>query len=172
MREPPRESHLLRTTTKNEDQNMDQNNGLETRISKEETRTILTMGLREIPPIFIRIFLQDQTSRMGITIRIMKEHMINAQINHSIETMEIDLEMDLSAIRMQTGEIMEIILVFHRPKGEISHKIIHTASQEVINLTILLSADLTTHLQPGLHSTNKNSHKTITTRHLMWFVSL
>ena len=151
---------------------MDQTKGLETRISKEETRTKLTMGLGEIPPILIRISLQDQTSRMGITIRIIKEHMINAQINHSKETMEIDLEIDLSTIRMETGEKMENIIVLHRPKGEISRKIIHTANQQVINQTILLSADLTTDLQPGSHSANKNSHKTITKRHLMWFVSL
>ena len=57
---------------------MDQNNGLEARISKEETRTILTMGLKEIPPTLIRTFPPDQTSQMGITVRIRDDHMINA----------------------------------------------------------------------------------------------
>ena len=40
---------------------MEQNDGLEAKISKEETRTILTMDL-EIPPLLIRVSLQDQTS--------------------------------------------------------------------------------------------------------------
>ena len=69
--------------------------------------------------------------------------MINVQISHSIDLMEVDLEMDLSTIRMETGETMEGFLGLHRLKGEIFHKIIHTASQEVINLTVLPSAGLT-----------------------------
>ena len=44
--------------------------------------------------------------------------MINAQINHSIETMGIDLEMSLSIIRTETGETMEAFLVPHRLRGE------------------------------------------------------
>ena len=95
---------------------MDQNNGIEARISKEETRTILTMDLEEIPPTLIRISPQDQTSHMGITVQTMEDHMISAQINHSIETMETDLETDLSTIRMGTGETMEIFLIPHRLK--------------------------------------------------------
>ena len=50
----------------------------------------------------------------------MEDHMINAQINHSIETVETDLEMDLSIIR--TRETMETFLVLLRLKGETSHK--------------------------------------------------
>ena len=42
---------------KNEDQAMDQNNGLEARISEEETRTTLKMDLRENPPLLIIISL-------------------------------------------------------------------------------------------------------------------
>ena len=42
---PRKELRLLRITTKNEDQTMDQNNGLEAKISKEETRTLPTIGL-------------------------------------------------------------------------------------------------------------------------------
>ena len=44
----------------------------------------------------------------------MEDHMINAQINHSIETIEIDPEMDLSMIRVGRGETMETSLVLHR----------------------------------------------------------
>ena len=47
---------------------MDQNNGIEPKTSKEEIRTILTMELWEILPLFIRISLQDHTSHMGTTI--------------------------------------------------------------------------------------------------------
>ena len=63
---------------------MDQKNGLEAKISKEETRILLTIGLGEVPLLLTRIFLQDEASHMGITIRTMEDHMINAQINDSI----------------------------------------------------------------------------------------
>ena len=86
---------------------MDQNNRLEAKISKEETRATLMTGLPETPPVLIRISLQDQTSPTGTTIRIMEDHMINVQISRSIEAMEIDLEMNFSIIRIETGYIME-----------------------------------------------------------------
>ena len=38
---------------------MDQNNGLGAKISKEETRITLTVDLREIIPLFIKISLGD-----------------------------------------------------------------------------------------------------------------
>ena len=129
------------------------------------------MGLEEIPPTLIRISLQDQTSHMGMIDQTMEDPMINAQINHSIEMMEIDLEMNLLTIRMGTGEIMGIFLVLHRLKGETSHRIIHIANQEVISPTTLLSADLTIDLRLVLRPTNKNFRQTITRQHLMWFVS-
>ena len=66
---------------------MDRNNGLEVGMSKEETTTIITMGLKEIPPIFTKISLQDQTSRMGIIARTIEDLLINAQISHLMETM-------------------------------------------------------------------------------------
>ena len=49
-----KKSRLLRITTENEektmDQTMDQNDGPEAKISKEETRTLLATDLRELPP--------------------------------------------------------------------------------------------------------------------------
>ena len=93
---------------------MDYSNGLEAIIFKEETRTTLTMDLREISPMIIRISLRDQTSHMGTTIQITEDHIINAQTSHWIKTMKIDLQMDLSTIRMETGEAMEVFLVLHR----------------------------------------------------------
>ena len=168
MKEPPRkELRLLRITTKNEDQIMDRNNGLEVRISKEETTTIVTMGLRETPPISIRISLQDQTSHMGIIAQTIEDHSINAQISHLIETMETDVEMDLLTTRMGSGETMEIFLVLHRPKGETSQKKAYTTSLELINPIILLSTDLTINPRLALHLMNKNFQKTITRRPLM-----
>ena len=166
-REDAREkkSRLLRTQTKNEDQVMDQNNGLEAKIFKKETRTTLTMNLQEIPPQRIRIYLPDRTSHMRTTFRIMENHMINAQISDSIEAMEIDLGMDVSTIKMETGETMEIFF------KKTSHRIFRTANQEVINFTMLLSADLATDLRLVLHLTSKNFHKIITRRHSIWFAS-
>ena len=139
---PRRKSHLPKITTKNEDQTMDRNNGLGVRITKEEITTIITTDL-EVPPINTRISLQDQTTHMVLTTQTMGDHLINAQINHSIETMEIDPEMDLQTIRMETGGIMETFPVLHQIQEENSHKINPIANQEMINPTTLHSADLT-----------------------------
>ena len=63
-------------------------------------------------------------------------------------------------------------LVLQRLKGETFHKMVHTASQEVISLTILFSADLTIDLRPGWFTpTDKNFQKTETRRLLIWFAS-
>ena len=72
---------------------------------------------------------------------------------------------------MEMGETMEDFLVLHRLKGETSHKIFHIAIQEVINLTILPSADSTTDPRRVLHLTNKSFFKTIRRPHLIWFPS-
>ena len=93
-------------------------------------------------PLPIIVSLQGQTLHMGTTDLTTEDHMINAQISRSIETMAIDLEMDLSTTRSRTGETTEVFPVLHRYKGETSHKRISIANQ-VINLTTLLSADLT-----------------------------
>ena len=65
-----KKSPLLRITTRNEDQIMDRNDGLEVRISKKETTTIITMGLGENPPIITRISLPDQ---MGLFAQTAKD---------------------------------------------------------------------------------------------------
>ena len=87
--------------------------------------------------------------------------MINAQINHSTETVEKDRQMGLSTIRIKAGNTLEKFLVLHWIKGEISDSKIHTADQELINLSTLLSADLTIDRRVVSHLTNKNSQKTI-----------
>ena len=117
-----KKSRLLRTASKNEDQTMDHRNGPEAKISKRETGTTLTMDLRETPPPLIKTSPPDQTSHLGTTIRTIEDHMINAQITHSIETNEIDLKVDLSTIRMETGEIMELFRLLHRLKERLLTK--------------------------------------------------
>ena len=150
---------------------MDRNNGLEAKISKEETRTTITMGSAEIFPLPTRFSLQDSTLHMGITIRIREDHMTKDQISHSKEATVPDLEMNLSTIRKEAGETMEDSLVLHRPKGETSHKTFHTANQEVIGLTTLPSADLTIDLRLVSRLMNKSFRKTIIRHHLLWFAS-
>ena len=149
---------------------MDRNNGLEVSISEEETTTIITTDL-EVPPIIAKIYLPDQTPHMGLTAKTMKDHLINAQISHSIETMEIYLEMDLLTTRMGTGETMETFLVPHRLKEETSHKITPVATQEVINITTRRSADLAIDLRLALRPMNRKFRRTIIRHHLMWFAS-
>ena len=161
-----KKSRLLGTSAENEDQTRDPNNGLEAKISKEKTRTTLTMDLQEILSQLIRNSLPVQTSQVRTIFRIMEDHMINAQISHSIEMIEMDLEMDLSTIRMETSATMEFFLILQRLKGETSLKIDHTANHEVINLTFWLSADLIFDLLLVLHLTDKNFHKTMSRRHL------
>ena len=125
-----------------------------------------------MPPQLIRISLRGQTPQTGTTIQMTEGHMINAQTNHSIQTMVIDPEMCLLTIRMETVETLDLFLVFHRLRGETSHKTNHSVNQEVRNLRLLLSADLTINLRPVSHLTNIKSHKTITRRHPMWSGSL
>ena len=145
---------------------MDRNNGLEAKISREETRTTKTMGL-EIPPIITRTSLQDQSLHTGIIAQIMGDHLIDAHISHLIETLEIDLGMVLSTTRMGTGETMEIFLSLHRLKEENIRRIVHTANQEVISPIILRSADLTIDLRLVLRHMNKVFRGTIIRHHLM-----
>ena len=171
MKEPSRkELRSLRITTKNEDQTMDRNNGLGLRISKEEITTIITTDL-EVPPIITSTFLQDPTPHLGLTAQTMEDHLINAHINNSIETMEIDTEMDFSTIRKETGGIMETFLVPHQIQEETCHKIILIVNQEVINPTTLRFADLTIDLRLVLRPMNKSFRRTIIRHHLMWFAS-
>ena len=156
---------------KNEDQTMDQNNGLEAKISKKETRTLSMIDSREVPLIDSNISLQDPTLHIRTTVRLIDDHLINAQINHLMEMMETDPDMNLSTTKMGTGDTMEIFLVLHQIQEEISHKIIPIANQEMINLTTLLSAGLTIDLQQTLLPMNRIFRRTIIRHHLMWFVS-
>ena len=119
---PKRKSNLLRITTKNKDQILDQNNGLEAKISKEETITTITMDLGGIYRLPTIVSFQGQTSHMGTTVRTTDGHMINVKISHSIEATEIDPEMDLSTIRVGTRETIAIFPVLQRLKRETPHK--------------------------------------------------
>ena len=148
---------------------MDQSNGLEAMISREEIRITLTVNLKEFFLHLIEISLQRPTSYMRTIVRTTEYHMINAQTSHPKEILEIDLELSLSTTRMGTGETMETFLVLHRLKEETSHKITQIANQKVINLTTLRSADLTIGLRLVLRPMNKNFRRTIIRHHLLWF---
>ena len=60
-----------------------------------------------------------------------------------MEMTDIDLAMVFSTTRMGTGETMDFFRVLHGLKGETIRRKVHAANQELINATILLSADLT-----------------------------
>ena len=96
---PKEKSRLLGITKKIEDHIMDQSNGLEAKIPKEEIRFTIMMDLQAIFPRLIKIpnfASKAPTSHMRTITQTTEDHMINAQISHSIEMMEIDLKMDLS----------------------------------------------------------------------------
>ena len=150
---------------------MDQNNGLEAKISKEETRTLSMIDSGEVPLIATKISLQDPTLHIGTTVRMIDDRLINAQVSHLIETMETDPDMNLSTTRMGTGRTMETFLVLHQIQEETPHKTIPIAHHEMNNLTTLRSAGLTIDLQQTLHPMNRNFRRTIIRHHLMWFVS-
>ena len=107
-----------------------------------------------------------QILHIGTTIRMMEDHYTNAQISHSIEAMETNLEMNLSTI--ETGGTRETFLVPHRPQGETSHKIIPIGNQEVINPITLRSAGMTIDLRLALRPMNKTFRKTIIRLDVMW----
>ena len=150
---------------------MDQNNGLEAKISKEETRTLTMIDSGEVPLIATKISLQDPTLQIGTTVRMIDDHLINAQVSHLIETMQADPDTNFSTTRMGTGETMEFFLALHQIQEETSHKTIPIAHQEMKNLTTLRSAGLTIDLQQTLHPMNRNFRRTIIRHHLMWFAS-
>ena len=126
---------------------MDQNNGPEAKISQEEIRITLMMDLQDFFLHPIEISFPGPSSYMKTIIRTTEYHMIDGQTSHSIEIMEIDVELNLSTSRMGTGETIEIFLILYRLKEDTSQKIILIAHQEVINLTTLRSADQTIDLQ-------------------------
>ena len=171
-KEPPRrKSPLPKITTKNEDQTMDQNNGPEAKIFKDETRTLTMINLGEVHLTATKISLRDPTLHIETTVRTIDDHLINAQISHLIETMETDPDMNLSTTRMGTGGTMGTFLVLHQIQEETSHKTIPIANQEMNNLTISHFADLTIDLQQTLHPMNRNFRRAIIRLHLMWFAS-
>ena len=118
-----------------------------------------------------KISLQDPTLHIGTTVRMIKDHLTNAQISHLIEAMETDPDLNLSTTRTGTGGTMETFLVLRKFQEETSHKTIPNAHQEMKNLTTLRSADLTVDLQQTLHPMNRNFRRTMIRHHLMWFVS-
>ena len=120
---------------------MDQNNGPEAKTFKDGTRTLAMIDSGEVPLIATKISLQDPTLLIETTVRTIDDHLINAQISHSIETMEPDPDMNFSTTRMGTGGTMGTFLVLHQIQEETSHKTIPTANQETNNLTISHSAD-------------------------------
>ena len=150
---------------------MDQNNGLEAKISKEEIRITILMDLQGIFLHLIETPLQGPTSHMKTNTRTKEDHTINAQVSHSIDLTEINFEMNLLTTRMGTGETMEIFLVPHPFKEETSQEITPIANQEVINLTTLRSTDLTIDQRLALRPMNKTFRRTIFRHHLMWFAS-
>ena len=113
-------------------------------------------GIGRNSPTLIRISFQDLTSFMETTVRTMEFLVINARISHLVEMTEINLETTPSTIRTEVGETMQVFPVLHPLKRETSNKIIHIANQELINLTVLLSADLTIDLRLLLRPTNKS----------------
>ena len=113
---------------------MDQNNGPEAKIFIDETRTLAMIDSGEVPLIATKISLQDPTLHIGTTVRTIYDHLINVQIGHLIETMEIDPDMNLSTTRMGTGGTMETFLVLHQIQEETSHETIPIAHQEMNNL--------------------------------------
>ena len=121
MKELPRgKSRILRIKAKNEEQIMDRNNGLEAKVSKEETRTTIMMDSGELPPPNIKVSLQGQSLHMGTIVRTTEDHMISSQNTHSIETMEIDLVMELLTTRIGTGETMHISRLPSIQRGDFS----------------------------------------------------
>ena len=168
--QPRRKSLLPKITTRNKDHTMDQNNGLETKTSKEKTRTLPMIDSGEVPLMAAKTSLQDPTLQTGTTVLTIEDHLTNAQINHLIEMMETGPYTNLSTTRMGTGEIMEIFLALHQIQEETFRKTT-IANREMINLTTPRSVDLITDRRQILRPMNRNFRRTVIRHHLMWLVS-
>ena len=108
---------------------MGQNNGLEAKLFKDETRTLAMIDSGEVPLIATKISLQDPTLHIETTVRTIDDHLINVQMSRLIETMETDPDMNLSTTRMATGGTMGTFLVLHQIQEETSRKTIPIAYQ-------------------------------------------
>ena len=110
---PRKKSRLVRTTTKTRTRSCIRTRWTRGQDFQRRNQNYTNDEFTRNSPPLIRISLRDQASHMGTTFRTMEDHLINAQISHSIEAMEIDLELNLSTIRKGTGETMKKIFVPH-----------------------------------------------------------
>ena len=164
MKGLPKKISLLKTLTETEYQALDQDNGLEAKIFRDESRSTLTLNLWEIPQQLNRTSLSDQTQHTGTTIRISEDHG-DQRPNQSYN------KNDGNRSWNEIDNILEKSLFLNRPNGEISHRTIHTANHEVISWTFLL-AEITNNLRVVWPLTNKNSHQPKTRVHPMSSASL
>ena len=148
MRELQRkELPLLKIIIKKEDQAMDRDSGITTKIFPTE------------------IILMDRTTRT------VDDYSTDDQINSPIDTMEIDQILGISVFKVELGEIMETFLVRHLDKDGTFLKVILSVDLNLFNLEFrhLEGQMVTQTLVPLL--TNKSFRKT-TIRHLQtWFAS-
>ena len=164
---PRKKSPIFRTTTKNEDQIMDQNNGPEANFSKEETRTLLTTDLREVLLLLTRTSLQDisfanwnNNPKNGRSY----DQRRNQYLNRSNKSQSRSVSFNNPNGNWQNNGGFSR---FPSTQRRIFRKIIHTVNHEVILLTSLPFAGPTIDLWLVLRLTHKNFHKTIIRLHLM-----
>ena len=166
---PKRMSQLPKTITENKNWAMDQNNRLGATQFKEAWTT-LTMELWEILLQLIRPFLPN--SAYG-TNNANNRRSYDRRPNQSFEKNDWSRPRNGSFnIESENWLNTGFFPVLHWSKRKTSHKTIHTANQEVITLTILLSEYLTIERRMVVHLRNRNCHKTITRRYPMWSASL
>ena len=119
-----------------------------------------------------KTILTDLIPIMDKTTRFVDDYLTDDQTNCPIETMEIELTMGISIVKVELGEIMEIFLAHHLDKDGNSLKVILSVDLNPFNREVRHLEDqmLTRPLIPPL--TNKNFRKAIIKHQRTWFVSL
>ena len=121
--------------------------------------------------IIIKTFLIDLVPIMGKTTRTVEDHLTDDQINSPTETMETELIMGISIVKVELGETMEIFLARHLDTGGTSLKEILSVDPNPFNREIRHLGDQIITQPIVLPLTNKNFRKTAIRHQQTWFAS-
>ena len=121
--------------------------------------------------ITIKILLIDLVPIMGKTTRTVDDHLTDDQINSSTEMMETGLIMEISIVKVELGETIEIFLARHLDMAGTSHKETLSVDFNPFNREIRPFEDQMVTQPIILPLTNKNFRKTTIRHQQTWFAS-
>ena len=119
----------------------------------------------------MEIFPTEIIRVMDRTTRTVDDHLTDDQINFSTEMMETGLIMEISIVKVELGETIEIFLALHLNTDGTPFKEILSVDLNPFNREIRHLGDQTVTQPIVLPLTNKNFRKTTTRHQQTWFAS-